>query len=177
MHVAVVPVFFKMVSNTIAIIMGGAGVSQIIVPYVEGQGRFANALHVASTSLSAPSAYSIINTAPAAPAAPTLSAAARAPAAQPARNLRRPEAAAEAESAEPAPAAADKPARIVVPVFFKMVFSTVVGITVAAAIAQVIMAIAWPHPTANEQSVFDAMGSTWKGGFAAIFGLVGGKVL
>ena len=70
------------------------------------------------------------------------------------------------------------PAKIlVVPATFKMVFLTIVALTVAAGIAQSFMAGFWTAPTPNEQSVFEGMGYAWKTGVGAIFGLLGGKVL
>ncbi len=78
------------------------------------------------------------------------------------------------EEAQPRP----KPKRKVsVPSHFKLVFLVVVGITVAAGLAQILMAAYWTMPTPNEQSVFEGMGFAWKSGIGAVFGLLGGKVL
>ena len=59
---------------------------------------------------------------------------------------------------------------------FKLVFLSVLGITVAAGVLQIILAAAWQEPTHNEQSTFEAMGFAWKVGIGAIVGLLGGKV-
>jgi hypothetical protein len=59
---------------------------------------------------------------------------------------------------------------------FKLIFLTVVGITLACGAAQVALAAGWEHPTANQQSAFEAIGFAWKAGIGAIFGLLGGKV-
>jgi len=66
---------------------------------------------------------------------------------------------------------------LVVPAVFKLVFLTIVGITVSCGIAQIVMAAEWSRTTANQQSVFEAIGFAWKSGIGAIFGLLGGKVL
>jgi hypothetical protein len=191
MQVAIVPAFFKMVFNTVTAIMGTAGVAQVIGPNVSAQGMIANAMHVASTSLFAPSTASVISIGPIASASLGASAG-RVPAS---RHLRT-EVEVSARTASPgkrentflgvarhstdtaeAKTALNQTATIVVPVFFKMVFITVTVITVSAGAAQVMMAMGWQQPTPNEQSVFEAMGFTWKAGIGAIFGLLGGKVL
>jgi hypothetical protein len=59
---------------------------------------------------------------------------------------------------------------------FKLVFLSVLGITVFAGLAEIAMAIAWTSPTANQQATFEAIGFAWKAGIGAIFGLLGGKV-
>jgi hypothetical protein len=59
---------------------------------------------------------------------------------------------------------------------FKLVFLSVLGITIAAGILQIALATVWSTPTANQQSTFEAMGFAWKVGIGAIFGLLGGKV-
>ena len=69
----------------------------------------------------------------------------------------------------PARAAYLKPA-------FKLVFLSVLAITVLCGIAQLILAGIWPQPTANQQAAFEAMGFAWKAGLGAILGLLGGKV-
>jgi hypothetical protein len=58
---------------------------------------------------------------------------------------------------------------------FKLVFLTVLGLTVVAFIAQVVMAAIWDKPTPNQQAVFEAAAFAWKAGIGAIFGLLGGK--
>jgi hypothetical protein len=59
---------------------------------------------------------------------------------------------------------------------FKLVFLTVVAITVAAALVQIALAAYWTTPTPNQQASFEAMSWAWKIGFGAIIGLLGGKV-
>jgi hypothetical protein len=67
---------------------------------------------------------------------------------------------------------------IVVNPNFKLVFLTVVAITVLSGIAQIAMASAWgEHPHPNQQSTFEAFGFAWKMGIGAIVGLLGGKVI
>jgi hypothetical protein len=70
----------------------------------------------------------------------------------------------------------NKAKTIIVNPTFKLVFLTVVAITIASGLAEVILASAWTVPTPNQQSAFDAMGFGWKAGLGAIFGLLGGKV-
>jgi hypothetical protein len=59
---------------------------------------------------------------------------------------------------------------------FKLVFLTIVGITLFAATGEVALAAMWLHPTLNQQSAFEALNFTWKAGIGAIFGLLGGKL-
>lgn len=68
------------------------------------------------------------------------------------------------------------PAIAVLSPYFKLIFLTVVVITVVAGGLHIFLAELWPNPTANQQSAFEAMGLAWKLGFGAIFGLLGGKV-
>ena len=63
------------------------------------------------------------------------------------------------------------------PTQFKMVLLATVILTVAFAAVQIIIAIYFPHTTANEQSVFQDMGSAWKASLGAHLGLLGGKAL
>jgi|GEM_PF-1180594 len=59
---------------------------------------------------------------------------------------------------------------------FKLVFLSVLGLTILAGAAEVIMAAYWTAPTSNQQSAFEAASFVWKAGVGAILGLVGGKV-
>jgi hypothetical protein len=59
---------------------------------------------------------------------------------------------------------------------FKLVFLSILAITILSGIGEIALAIQWPTPTANQQSAFDAVGFAWKAGVGAIFGLLGGKV-
>ena len=59
---------------------------------------------------------------------------------------------------------------------FKLVFLSVLGLTILAGAAEVIMAAYWTAPSANQQSAFEAASFVWKAGVGAILGLVGGKV-
>ena len=60
---------------------------------------------------------------------------------------------------------------------FKLIFLTVVGITVVAGLLHVCLAGVWIAPTNNQQSAFESMGLAWKLGLGAILGLVGGKIV
>ena len=60
---------------------------------------------------------------------------------------------------------------------FRLVFLTIVAITVGTGAIQVVMAAAWHMPTPNQQSAFEAFGFAWKAGIGVIFGLLGGKII
>lgn len=59
---------------------------------------------------------------------------------------------------------------------FKLVFLTIVALTLICGITHVLLAAVWESPTPNQQSAFDAMGFAWKAGVGAILGLIGGKI-
>jgi hypothetical protein len=59
---------------------------------------------------------------------------------------------------------------------FKLVFLSVLAITILTVIGQFVIAAHWDNPTPNLQSTFEALGFTWKAGTGAIFGLLGGKI-
>lgn len=59
---------------------------------------------------------------------------------------------------------------------FKLIFLSVLTITILCGVGDIIMALIWSAPTPNQQSTFDALGFAWKAGVGAIFGLLGGKV-
>jgi len=59
---------------------------------------------------------------------------------------------------------------------FKLVFVSVLVVTVLCLIGQVLLAALWPQPTLNQQGVSDALGFAWKTGLGSIVGLLGGKV-
>jgi hypothetical protein len=65
---------------------------------------------------------------------------------------------------------------VVVAPTFKLVFLTVTVVTVVCGAMEVVLATLWEHPTANQQSAFEAIGFAWKAGIGAIFGLLGGKI-
>lgn len=65
---------------------------------------------------------------------------------------------------------------VVVSPTFKLVFITVVVITVGCGMLEVVLAATWYTTTTNQQSVFEAVGFAWKAGIGAIFGLLGGKI-
>ena len=58
---------------------------------------------------------------------------------------------------------------------FKLVFLTVVAITVLSFLAEVAMAQSWLPPSTDQHSVIEAADFAWKAGIGAIFGLLGGK--
>jgi hypothetical protein len=131
-------------------------------------GIFGDTAAVLAASFNSPTQLSILPTAAlAAPSAVSddiASAAAAAPAAAPSINN------------QPDPNKSVLPG-IVVPATFKLVFLTVVGITIAAAVVQIVFAVALEHPTHETDSIFETMGFAWKSGLGVIFGLMGGKVI
>lgn len=72
---------------------------------------------------------------------------------------------------------AHPPGIILVSPVFKLVFITVVILTVASGLGATIMAFAADSSHANQQAIFETMGTTWKLGLGAIFGLLGGKTV
>jgi hypothetical protein len=73
--------------------------------------------------------------------------------------------------------ARDDPNAIVLSRHFKLVFISVLAITVLAGLAEIVMASIWgTSPTQLQLEVFSAMGFAWKAGFGAIIGLFGGKL-
>ncbi|HXZ00753.1 MAG TPA: hypothetical protein VEI03_12180 [Stellaceae bacterium] len=66
-------------------------------------------------------------------------------------------------------------APISLPPAYKFTVIIVTLVTIGAGIAAAVMAEFWEHPTAMQNSIFDAMGTAWKMGFGAIVGLLGGK--
>ena len=69
------------------------------------------------------------------------------------------------------------PGAIVLSPAFKLVFLSVLAITVLSGVAQIVMASLWNSPTGLQLDVFSAMGFAWKTGFGAIVGLLGGKAI
>lgn len=67
------------------------------------------------------------------------------------------------------------PGAIVLSPNFKLVFVTVLAITVLSGAAQIVMASFWANPNGLQQEVFSAMDFAWKAGFGAIVGLLGAK--
>ena len=58
---------------------------------------------------------------------------------------------------------------------FKLIFVTVLGLTVASLIILCVMSIACSNMTQPQISLFETCSTTWKMGFGAIVGLIGGK--
>jgi hypothetical protein len=59
--------------------------------------------------------------------------------------------------------------------YFKLIFISVLLLTVLAIVADIVFAMMWEKPTPNQQTLFDGLGSLWKAGGGAILGLLGGK--
>jgi hypothetical protein len=59
---------------------------------------------------------------------------------------------------------------------FKLVFTSVLAITICSGLAAVLIASLWIDPTHNQQAIFEAFDFAWKAGIGAIFGLLGGRV-
>jgi hypothetical protein len=58
---------------------------------------------------------------------------------------------------------------------FKLVFLSVLVMTIGSGLACVLLAYLWTDPTHNQQEIFDAFNFAWKAGIGAIFGLLGGR--
>lgn len=74
---------------------------------------------------------------------------------------------------------ADKPAprTIVISSHFKLVFLSILAITLLSGTVQTLLAFAWPDPTKPQQEVFEAMGFAWKLCLGSMVGLLGGKAI
>jgi hypothetical protein len=66
---------------------------------------------------------------------------------------------------------------IVVSSHFKLVFLSILAITLLSGAVQTLLAFSWPDPTKAQQEVFEAMGFAWKLCLGAIVGLLGGKAI
>ena len=65
----------------------------------------------------------------------------------------------------------------VVTPMFKLVFLTVLGLTILSLAASFGLAV-WADPTKDAtRSLMETCSTTWKMGFSAIIGLIGGKAL
>jgi hypothetical protein len=60
---------------------------------------------------------------------------------------------------------------------YRLVFFTVVGLTLVSGLGEITMAAVWTNPTADQQSAFEAIDFAWKAGIGVIFGLFGGKIM
>jgi hypothetical protein len=58
---------------------------------------------------------------------------------------------------------------------FRMIFFTVLSLTILFLIIDVVLTLYWTAPTAHQQTLLDGMGDLWKAGAGAILGLLGGK--
>ena len=68
-----------------------------------------------------------------------------------------------------------QPKTLPVSAYFKLIFISVLALTVLAIVADIFFAMMWDKPTPNQQTLFDGLGSLWKAGGGAILGLLGGK--
>ncbi len=68
------------------------------------------------------------------------------------------------------------PAPIFVTPVFKLVFLSILAVTVLSGLVQLLIASEWANPNPNQQATFESFGFAWKAGLGAIFGLLGGKV-
>jgi hypothetical protein len=59
---------------------------------------------------------------------------------------------------------------------FRFVFTTIVALTVFSGMASLVMAFAIDNIHPQQQAIFESMNNTWKLGFGAILGLLGGKL-
>jgi hypothetical protein len=58
-----------------------------------------------------------------------------------------------------------------------MVLLIVLALTVIAGITAVVMAATWTTPTEMQKSAAEMMATSWKMGFGALIGLLGGKAV
>ncbi len=61
--------------------------------------------------------------------------------------------------------------------FFKLVFLTVLGLTVLSIGIDLFLVMAVSNPTEQAKSLIETCSTTWKMGFGAIVGLIGGKAI
>jgi hypothetical protein len=58
---------------------------------------------------------------------------------------------------------------------FRLIFITVLVLTVAFAAAHFVLVMTMPEPSAQAVALMGAASDAWQGGLGAIFGLMGGK--
>jgi hypothetical protein len=61
--------------------------------------------------------------------------------------------------------------------FFKLVFLTVLGLTLLSLLIDLCLVVTLKSPSSEAKSLIDACSTTWKTGFGAIVGLIGGKAI
>jgi hypothetical protein len=62
-----------------------------------------------------------------------------------------------------------------VPPLFKLVFLTVVALTLVMLVISLSLSIRYPHPNSNINGAISTTSTLYKLGFGAIVGLIGGK--
>ena len=60
---------------------------------------------------------------------------------------------------------------------FKLVFLSVLGLSILCLVANVVLAVQIERPSAQVRDVLSTLSTAWKTGFGAIVGLIGGKAV
>jgi hypothetical protein len=82
----------------------------------------------------------------------------------------------ETTAAAPAVVSVDHSPSTLTPVF-KLVFLTVLGLTLLSLLIDLALVVTLNSPSSEAKSLIDACSTTWKTGFGAIVGLIGGKAI
>jgi hypothetical protein len=61
--------------------------------------------------------------------------------------------------------------------FFKLVFLTVLGLTVLSIVIDLFLVMLINNPSDQAKNLIETCSTTWKMGFGAIVGLIGGKAI
>jgi hypothetical protein len=80
-------------------------------------------------------------------------------------------------SAASTKASAVTPQTTVLTPFFKLVFLTVLGLTLLSIAIDLFLVMMVNNPSEQAKSLIETCSTTWKMGFGAIVGLIGGKAI
>jgi hypothetical protein len=60
---------------------------------------------------------------------------------------------------------------------FKIIFLSIIGLTIISIVIPVLLVLIFPTPSEEVKRLIETCSTTWKLGFGAILGLIGGKSL